>query len=463
MKRAAFLAIFSFAIGCGGRDSDDKPKPDPKSSTGSAAEAEGPEQVDGPPKRVALTAKKLAPVIQELGVDKVVPTAVVIEMATPIIDADLVGGTSSKSVLKITPAIAGRLSYSSVSGLTFVPNNPFEFDTQYTFELQKVETRDGEIGPDAGEKWSYSFKTPKFAFLGWAPQAIDVARNAVTMELTFSGAVLPNVAVQKMTFGVGGKKPAGVQVMRSPTPNTVVVTLTDPDIKLGAKLTMAMTKGLPSTLDAKADAAKAELVVADNKAISIKNVEVVEGANGFYVEVICDDKAAGAGYRSHYGGGSYHNLSPRCQLSDEAIKKITFMPAVKNAYIAGGRAGFRVFGDFNRGAYKIKIDAGATSVDGGVMLAPYSKSFSVKARRPAMSFAASGRYLPRSAWNNLGIKHTNVDAVNLIVRHIPQENLVFWMSGQQDAADERTSNLILKKEIPLRGNADESATTWLDV
>ena len=462
MKLATCLAIFSFAVGCGGRDSDGKKKPDPKAAkTGSGDETIDP--VDGPPKRVALTAKKLAPVIHELGVDNVVPTAVSIEMATPVIDGDLVGGQSSKSVLKITPETKGRLNYSSVSGLTFTPDTPFAFDTEYSFELQKIETRDGEIGPDANEKWTYTFKTPKFAFLSWAPSEMDVTKNRVTMEINFSGAVLPNIANQSMTVKLNGAKPAGIQVQRSPQPNTVALTITDPGIKLGAKLTLDVKKGLPSLLDAKSDAGKAEFVIANDKAISIKAVEVVEGANGFYLEVICDDKAAGVGSRSHYGSGSYYNLSPRCQLSDEALKKVSFSPAVKGAYIAGGRAGFRVFGDFKRGAYKLKIEAGSTSVDGGVMIAPFASTFSVKARRPAMSFAASGRYLPRSAWNNLGIKHTNVEAVNLIVRHIPQENLVFWMSGQADAADERTSNLILKKEIPLRGNPDEAATTWLDV
>ncbi len=466
MKLATCVAILSLAVGCGGRDSDNKQKSDGKSAkaaTAGSAEEAGDERVDGPPKRVALTAKKLAPVIHELGNDNVVPTGVSIELAVPIIDADMVGGATSKTVLKVTPETAGRLNYSSVSGLLFTPNQPLAFDTQYTFELQKIETTDGEIAPDAGDKWTYSFKTPPFKFLGWGAQEIDVANHKVSMELTFSGGVLPNIAMKSMTFTVNGGKPAGVQVMRSPTPNVVVVQLSDPSIKLGTKLGLAIGKNLPSMTDVKADAAKAEYVISNDKAITIKTIEVVEGANGFYLEVICDDKAAGVGYRSHYGSGSYSNLSPRCQLSEESLKKVTFTPALKGAYIAGGRAGFRVFGDFKRGAYKVKIDAGATSLDGGVMIAPYSQSVSIKARRPAIAFVGSGRYLPRSAWTNLGIKHTNVDAVNLIVRHIPQENLVFWMSGGNDAADERTSNLILKKTIPLRGDPDASAQTWLDV
>ncbi|MEP6863149.1 MAG: MG2 domain-containing protein, partial [Deltaproteobacteria bacterium] len=123
-----------------------------------------------------------------------------------------------------------------------------------------------------------------------------------------------------------------------------------------------------------------------------------------------------------------------------------------------------VFGDFKRGTYSVKIDGGATSVDGGMLLAPFAKSFSVAARKPQISFEGTGRYLPRTAWTNLGIKHLNVDAVNLVVREVPPENLIFWMSNDySDTADERTSNVILKKTIPLEGDPDAQASTWLDV
>ena len=40
---------------------------------------------------------------------------------------------------------------------------------------------------------------------------------------------------------------------------------------------------------------------------------------------------------------------------------------------------------------------------------------------------------------------------------------MFWLGNEATAADERTSNVILKKTIPLRGDPDAQATTWLDV
>ena len=52
----------------------------------------------------------------------------------------------------------------------------------------------------------------------------------------------------------------------------------------------------------------------------------------------------------------------------------------------------------------------------------------------------------------------NVSKAELIVRHIPVENLVFWMSAEQETADDRTSNVILKKTLPFKGDADTLAT-----
>jgi uncharacterized protein YfaS (alpha-2-macroglobulin family) len=422
--------------------------------------------VDAPPPREPVTATKLSPVIHELGPDAVVPTTIVIQLATAVIDKADVGMATTKSKLKLTPDVPGTLTYTGVSELTFTPSRPFEFDTDYKVELQAVETRDGVLdAPPAdqwGEKWHHAFKTPKFAFLGWAPTDLDVAKHYVTMEITFSGAVLPNIAAKSLTITVDGKATSAIQMLPSQDPNLISMKITDARIKLGTKLGLVVKKDLAALTGAKADAATAEFQVSADKAISIKHISIVEGSNGFYLEVVCDDKAATDGHRSSYEGEGYYDLSERCQLSDAS--RISFTPAVKKTYVTSGRAGFRIFGDFKRGVYKMKIAGGASSVDGGVLLATYAHSFSVTARKPTLSFGASGRYLPRSAWNNLGIKHLNVDKVNLIIRHVPPENLVFWLGNDgSETVDERTSNVILKKEIPLRGDPDEPTTSWIDV
>jgi uncharacterized protein YfaS (alpha-2-macroglobulin family) len=453
---AAVIALVAVTA-CGGKKAADE-----------AGTANAPDQAkgsgEGPPKRAAITPKSLSPVlIHELGAESVVPTAVVIELASPIIDRDTVGSPSPAKNLKVSPELAGNLIHTGISELTFTPARPFEFETTYQIDLVGVDTLDGVVAPTAGDKWSYSFKTPAFKFLGWAPTEIDLDHHKIGMDLAFSGAVLPNLAKAAMSFAIDGKSAAGVAQKPSGSPSHVTVVLSDPRIALGSKLSVAIKGTLASVTGVRAAAANAEYIVSADKAISIKTAAIVEGASGFYLEVVCDDSAAPAGHRGYYESEGFYNLSQRCQLADDAIKHVHFDPPVKKTYITGGRAGFRVFGDFKRGVYKVKIDGGATSVDGGVVLAPFTRSFSVSAKKPVLSFAASGRYLPRTAWTNLGIKHTNVDSANLVVRQVPAENLVFWLGEPTDAATERTSNVILKKTIPLRGDPDVATTTWLDV
>ena len=260
------------AAACGGTKNADQ-------AGGSADSAAGKGSGSGDaPKRAAITAKSLSPVvIHELGADNQVPTAVVIELAAPVVDRAAIGSASPKANVKITPAVDGELSHTGVSELTFTPSRPFDFDTTYQVELAGVDTVDGTIGPAAGDRWSYSFKTPAFKFLGWAPSAIDLEHHKLAMDLAFSGAVLPNLATAALRITVDGKVPAGIVAQRSRDPSHVVLALGDPKIALGARLGLASKGTLASLTGARAPAASAEYIVSSDQAVSIKTAVMIEG------------------------------------------------------------------------------------------------------------------------------------------------------------------------------------------
>jgi hypothetical protein len=46
---------------------------------------------------------------------------------------------------------------------------------------------------------------------------------------------------------------------------------------------------------------------------------------------------------------------------------------------------------------------------------------------------------------------------------VPPENLVFWMGGDSEAASGRTANLVVKKDLQLRGEADTETTSYVDL
>jgi hypothetical protein len=459
----------SVIAACGGKPADDRSRAvTGQGAQGSQGSASG--SAAAPPRRAVLTAARLSPVlIHEVASDGAVPTQIVVELAAPIVDRSAVGSPSPASNFKISPEIAGTWTHSGISALSFAPPRPFEFDRTYQVELLGVDTTDGAVAAGPSEHWTYSFRTPAFTLLGWTPSEIDIAHHRIAMDLAFSGAVLPNAALAAMTVAIDGRKPAGIAIAPSGAAGHVSVVVSDPRLALGSVLTLAIKDSLRALTGARLNtaaagvAATAEYVVSADRVVVIKTAVITEGANGFYLEVVCDDNAAPRGQRAFYDHQGYYNLSQRCQLGDEALKHIQFDPPVARSYITSGRAGFRVFGEFKRGIYALRIDKGATSIDGGTVLSTFRSSLVVPARKPQLSFASSGRYLPRSAWTNLGIKHTNLDSAHLTVRHVPAENLVFWLGEASDAATERTSDVILDKQIPLRGAPDAAATTWLDV
>ena len=91
--------------------------------------------------------------------------------------------------------------------------------------------------------------------------------------------------------------------------------------------------------------------------------------------------------------------------------RIHFTPPVKKTYIAAGKTGFRVFGDCKRGVYRVRIEAGARSVDGGVVTAPFSRSYSVAARKPQVHQRQTG-LVGRGGGQRLG--HGGRGAANLV-------------------------------------------------
>jgi len=413
-----------------------------------------------------LTADDLQPVIREIGASGVVPKAVVIEFSSRVTDEG--ASVSDKTVVKITPDTPGRMEWTSPSTLTYTPRNGFLYATKYSVALEAVETRSGVVAAPSAGAWSREFTTPAFAFVRASPASIDFTKNKVNVDLAFSGPVSASAVRDFVTFQADGANLGDAKISSTENANVVRATLVSSRLSAKAKIRVKVRAGLApegkSVL--RAAAAEESFELFDGEPVEVKTSLIKEGGNGFYVEVVCNDKAAEGGERYYwdYEAEQSWYVSRRCMLQEaQAQEGIRFDPPVK-FYVAPGSAGFRVFGDFKRGTYAMTIDAGVGSVDGGVTQASFEKSFSVPARKPAVSFVSNGRYLPRNAWRNLAINHLNIDAANLFIRHVPPENLVYWMSDDyRENTDERTSNLVVAKTIAVKGAPDAMTTTWIDV
>jgi alpha-2-macroglobulin len=465
--RVAVLVVGTALAAC----KEEPPGPTPPTPIpGAPASSSGPSSSQGSQSQARqepVKPESYTPVIKELGPEGVVPGKVVFEFPRSVSYPENDG---KKTVIRFSPEVGGNMElHGGNTAISFTPANGFALGTSYTVTLESVETPSGVVKAPSEGAWSHSFTTPKLAFFRMAPAQIDTAKGQVAVELLFSGPVEASTVRKFANFQVDGKPLSDVKLTPHATQRHIVVAqLTSSQLRPGATVRFVLKPGLTSPKGGgTAAAAEESFQLQGGKRLDITAVTVTEGNTGFYIEVSCRDSKMNAKPPPAEGEWDpyyYENENLGCMLDETvAAEAIHFTPPVKFS-ISPSRKGFRIFGDFKRGTYTLKIDAGTLSVGGGQLLARLENRYSIRARKSQVSFTSPGRYLPRSAWRNLPLNHLNVEEVELSIRHVPPENLIFWMSDdEKEATDERTSNLIVSKRIPLKGAPDALTTTYLDV
>ncbi|HXT21525.1 MAG TPA: hypothetical protein VN923_12290, partial [Thermoanaerobaculia bacterium] len=441
-----------------------------------------------------VTAAALAPVFGTLGPEGVVPRQLVIELARPIAPegSDSSNGEAAEPTkaegtrLTLQPKVDGELKRTGPSSLVFEPSEPFAPATTYTATLVSVRAADGKDLRGPGGGWTYRFTTPGFALSRMSLVGAEDGGNkkdrygGATVDLVFTAAVELESVRKRAAFTVtdsfGRDAPVAAWGAKQQAANTVRFMLHGEAMRPNRRLRLALAAGAEQDGGpGVAPAARDEVTLPKSgDAVEIKAIFPAEATSGYYVEIVCDDEAAAGEDEGRMHGHRWYwdrvtqrgfgQLSQRCVFADDELaEKLHVTPAVTFTTAPSG-GGMRLFGDFKRGPYSFRLEAGARTVDGGTLPGDYETSFSVPARSPQVTFVSKGRYLPRGAWQSLPVRHLNVDEVTVEVRQVPPKNLVFWMSNDDtEAADERTSDLIAQKKIAVHGDPDRPSTTYVDV
>ena len=462
----AALWVGTALVGCK-EDTKGPPPPQPVPGTSSPSTSGGkPEPTQSAESSPSPASFK--PVIKELGPEGAAPDRVVFEFNRAISYSDPEGKRGT--VVTFSPQVNGSLVFNEESSsFIFKPIDSFELGKSYTVTLESVETPSGTVKAPSPEAWRHTFTTPSFSFRKLAPQQVDVTKGQVGVELVFSGPVDANTARRFASFQVEGKAISDAKFSTNPTQrNVLTVLLTHPQLGPGSTVAFKLKPGLTSPKGGgAAPAAEDSFEISGGKRLDITYVSVKEGNTGFYLEVSCRDSEMNTSppqEEGEYDDYYYDNSNVGCVLDDAvAADSIRFTPAVKFS-VSPSRKGFRIFGDFKRGTYTMKIRAGTLSEGGGRLLSQFENRYSISARKPQLGFTSAGRYLPRKAWSNLPLTHLNVDSADLVIRHVPPENLVFWMSNEsQESTDARTANVVARKTLALKGADDTLNTTYVDV
>jgi len=479
MRRTSWLWVLSSFIalaaaggcggGCWGGEADGDRGPDAGGADATLGAAD-----DG---RTAapLRADRLEPSFSAVGARGHVPDRLVVTFGRAIASSGQVS-PGSATEFDIEPGIDGELRFTSNSTLAFVPDGHFKPSTTYQFTLRSLEVRPpGEsTGADAGETrvltpetpWKHEFETPDFQLVEVSPATSTGGAGTARAHLTFSAPVDPDAISGYVDWQVGGRPLPDVDYTGANSANVVRAdlrhrALADPDS--AGELTFVLEEGFPYDETITAPAKTETVDLQQGPPVAIRDIVLKEGQNGFYLHVICDDEASTDDRYWDQERRESYDTSERCEPDAEIADEFIEVSPELETRISPAEGGFRILADFERRSYSVRLATGLTTVDGGVLRDSYENVFDVPARSPIVDISATGRYIPRSMWQHLPVRHRNVQNVDLRVRHVPRENMVFWMTGGDDNAGERTSNVVVDATVSVQGAPDETTTTWLDV
>lgn len=449
---AGYLALVGLLAGC----AQSGPSQSGPTSTdgGPVPDAAAPTKGDGP-----LTAARLKPTFHEIGADGRSPTHLRIDFETEAFKT----ADEGQVRFRLEPSTGGRESFRR-DGFDFHPHPPFRPATRYTAFLSEVHGKAGVIRPQT--PWRYAFETPAFALDGLERYEVDFQAHFAVVELLFTAEISPERLATRAHWTVDGSPVTRTVVYsRGEDASVARVRIHHPDLKADARIRLELDAGVAWAHDPNVLAPKStrSLHLRDGEPLTIHSVDRSEGPTGFYVNVVCDDRAAG-GRRYYWNPSTYDglSLSRRCVLDKASESLVRISPPV-DFRLTQSEGGFRLQGDFAKGDYVVTIMAGARSVDGGVLAEKFVTQITVPRRSARATFESKGRYLPRKSWGNLPVRHLNAATARVRVRHIPRRNLLFWLSGYDEDATVRSSDFVADVKIPLLAKPDTVATTWIDL
>ncbi len=446
---AALLVSLSLAAGCSGSCAG---KPGATAPGGGPLASPGPTSSSQP--MHALSAGDLQPLINAQGNEGEIPERLVVEFAAPVTEeTSFPAAAGAKTVLEITPPVPGTLAFTTASTLTFTPKKGLAPNTQYRIALKSVETAAGTVMAPA-QGWTSELTTPSFSFQRLDLGGIDPEKRRLEVELVFTGPVDAKEVGRFASFRIGGT-PVPAQLSPGKSRGSARALLSPREFVPVGTVALSLREGVHMKGWPKVEAASAQASVdfQSGSPLEILHAKRGEAPSGHYIEVACNDHSVGK-TREVWDNDTDEEMhvSTKCvPRDDDAAERIHFSPAVKFSVVPSN-LGFRILGDFKRGTYALRMDAGLRTDSGGMLLGTYDASFSFPARMPSVSFTSQGRYLPKQAWKSLPVSHINVSEAHLTVRQVPPEDLVFWMGDDEsEKASDRDSNLILDKKIPLTG------------
>lgn len=372
---------------------------------------------------------------------------------------------SMETRLEVTPFVSGSVWLKHESALEFRPDEPFRPGVEYTVELTAVATSHQTLTPDSA--WTHTFRAPDFELVRVSHAVLEAKTGQAFVDLEFSAEPDLETVNELSSWALGNRSITGVTYGPGYAPNVVRASLRLGVVLDDASLGFTLDRGAKWAHDSEisAPAHAAQVRIRRGPQVHLHGSAAAESPTGHYVEVICQDTAAPGGSRYHWNRNMRRSfqVSSRCMPTEESIRSAIRITPDVEFEVVPGEAGFNLVGDFKRGSHRLEIAAGMTTIDGGVLPQGFESDLDIQPRTPQIEFVNTGRYIPRSHWKHLELRHLNLPSVEIEARHIPADNVLFWLSQNDESARASVANVVARERTDLsKTDEDKSGSTVLD-
>ena len=364
-----------------------------------------------------------------------------VELATDIADA-VPGADIKDGILSFTPPVKGTARWLSQNTIEFIPETgALKPGQSYTgrLRLDKIQ----KVGARKFKKFSFKFLVAiKEAILSMDGMTItssspELASISGTISLTEE---LPLEKVQKMlqydypdrsaeASVTAGTDPLNyhfdiVNLPRDTKDRTLKVSLKSGDT--GFVTDSKLEIKIPATGDFKV--LSAERIEADDPYIDI-----------YFTEPLADLDDDSGLFTLEGVGRSY------CQIENSHVKVFYESP--------------------QDGPVTLRISDVVKSYDGSALGKEYTKEFSPSEEKPAVEIPISGNILPNSRELILPFKAVNLNAVDIRIIQIYEDNVLMFLQDNGFSGDQslrRCGRLVYKRCLPLDSDPSKNLHKWQD-
>ncbi|MBL4653720.1 MAG: hypothetical protein JKY53_12795 [Flavobacteriales bacterium] len=124
--------------------------------------------------------------------------------------------------------------------------------------------------------------------------------------------------------------------------------------------------------------------------------------------------------------------------------------------VVPGLSSFRLVGAFKpKTKYEIILLPGLKGTKGEYLAQKVTKIVQTPSFKPTLSFLNKARYMPKLDGAEIAFEYRNVDAMSVVVKRVPPQNLVFWMAQNQNQATAAVAEQVFKTQLKLDMKADK--------